>query len=188
MKISLILAASKNGVIGNKGLIPWSLKTDLKHFKDTTNGSVILMGRKTYETIKEPLPNRHNIVVSSGNSKFIDLDGQEIPFQEQLKTLKNLTHVKSVQEGIEFAKNTLKTDLLYIVGGSGIYEESLKYAQEAIITHVHAQVEGDAIFDFFSDDHKELDNWIKTSSVKYFKDQDNEYDFDINVYVHKTNK
>ena len=70
MKVSLIAAFDAGRVIGNNGSIPWSIKEDLEHFKEITDGSAIIMGRKTYESIGRPLPNRLNIVMTRNPKRF----------------------------------------------------------------------------------------------------------------------
>ena len=124
--IGLIVAYAKNRVIGNEGQIPWRIKGEQKRFRELTTGNVVVMGRRSYEEIGRPLPNRMTYVVS--NTKNFD--------QEGVKT------VKSIQEAIDLAgdKN------VYISGGARIYEEAMPYVEKMYITEVELEVDGDTFF------------------------------------------
>src|SRR3989344_2476082 len=103
--ITIIAAIAENGVIGNKGKIPWHFSEDFKHFKRTTENNVVVMGRKTYESLPEkfrPLPNRVNVVVSSS------MAGQE-----------GIEVARSYEEAIEKAKKHNKE--IFIIGGSSLF-------------------------------------------------------------------
>ena len=104
--IGLIVARSKNNVIGKNGQIPWRIKGEQKQFKELTTGNVVIMGRKSYEEIGHPLPNRKNIVVSS--SKNFDGD--------------NLFTAHSLKEALELAGN----QDIYIAGGYGLFKEAIE--------------------------------------------------------------
>lgn len=129
--IGLIVAYAKNRVIGNEGQIPWRIKGEQKRFRELTTGNVVVMGRRSYEEIGRPLPNRMTYVVS--NTKNFD--------QEGVKT------VKSIQEAIDLAgdKN------VYISGGARIYEEAMPYVEKMYITEVELEVEGDTFFPEFDE-------------------------------------
>ena len=103
--IGLIVARSKNNVIGKNGQIPWRIKGEQKQFKELTTGNVVIMGRKSYEEIGHPLPNRKNIVVSS--SKNFDGD--------------NLVTAHSLKEALELAGN----QDIFIAGGYGLFKEAI---------------------------------------------------------------
>lgn len=87
MEIILIAAMADNRVIGNKGQLPWYLPEDLQNFKRLTTGGVVIMGRKTYESIGKPLPNRRNIVLSSQELEFPGIDVSH-SIQEMLDMLR----------------------------------------------------------------------------------------------------
>lgn len=129
--IGLIVAYAKNRVIGNEGQIPWRIKGEQKRFRELTTGNVVVMGRRSYEEIGRPLPNRMTYVVS--NTKNFD--------QEGVKT------VKSIQEAIDLAgdKN------VYISGGARIYEEAMPFVEKMYITEVELEVEGDTFFPEFDE-------------------------------------
>ena len=108
--IALIVAYAKNKVIGNKGCIPWKIKGEQKRFRELTTGNIVIMGRKSYEEIGRPLPNRTTIVVSN-TKRFEDI---------------NLLTAKSLREAIELAGDRD----IFISGGAGIYEEALLFVEK----------------------------------------------------------
>ena len=121
--INLIAAVSQNYVIGNKQGIPWYLPSDFKHFKTTTLNSRVVMGRKTFESIGKPLPNRENIVLSSSMK---EIEGVKV--QASLK--------------IEVDKPT------FFIGGSSIYKDCLEFCDTLYITKVLKDVNGDTFFPY----------------------------------------
>lgn len=137
--IALIVAFAKDQVIGNKGCIPWKIKGEQKRFKELTTGNVVIMGRRSYEEIGKPLPNRSTIVISSTKN----YDGE------------NCMTAKSVAEAIEMAG---ERDI-YISGGARVYEEALPLVERMYITEVDLEVEGDTYFPPFDKEQfiKEID-------------------------------
>lgn len=107
--IALIVAHSRNRVIGNKGHMPWNLKNELKRFKALTTDHVVVMGRRTYESIGHPLPNRMNIVISC-TQNFDD---------------ENCMTAHSLEEAIHLAQVKAPGKTIYITGGERLYKESL---------------------------------------------------------------
>ncbi|MBQ4537005.1 MAG: dihydrofolate reductase [Lachnospiraceae bacterium] len=130
--IGLIVAYANNRVIGNKGCIPWRIKGEQKRFRELTTGNVVIMGRRSYEEIGRPLPNRTTIVVSG--TKNFDAE--------------NCMTAKSLQEAIEMAGDRD----IYISGGAGIYEAALPFVEKMYITEVDLEVEGDTFFPEFNPD------------------------------------
>ena len=131
--IGLIVARSKNNVIGKKGQIPWRIKGEQKQFKELTTGNTVIMGRRSYEEIGHPLPNRKNIIVS-GTQNY---------------TGENLVTVKSLKEAIEMCKG----ENVYICGGYGLYKEAVSMVDVMYITEVDTIVEdGDVFFPEFNKD------------------------------------
>lgn len=130
--IALIVAYAKNQVIGNKGIIPWKIKGEQKRFKELTTGNVVIMGRRSYEEIGRPLPNRTTVVVST--TKNFDA--------------KNCMTAKSLQEAIAMAgdKN------IYISGGAKLYEEALPLVEKMYVTEIDCDFEGDTFFPQFDKD------------------------------------
>ncbi len=128
--IGLIVARSKNNVIGKNGQIPWKIKGEQKQFKELTTGNVVIMGRKSYEEIGHPLPNRMNIVVS-GSANY---------------TGENLLTVKSLKEAIEAAGDAD----VYVSGGYGLFKEAMPMVDKMYITEIDMEVEdGDVFFPEF---------------------------------------
>ena len=128
--IGLIVARSKNNVIGRNGQIPWRIKGEQKQFKELTTGNVVVMGRRSYEEIGKPLPNRKNIVVSS-TKKF---EGE------------NLVTVSSLKEALEEAGDRD----VFISGGYGLFREALPLVDVMYVTEVDVVVEdGDVFFPEF---------------------------------------
>ena len=127
--ISLIVAYAKNHVIGNKGCIPWRIKGEQKRFKELTTGNVVIMGRRSYEEIGHPLPNRMNIIVS--NTKKFEAE--------------NCMTAGSLKEAIEMAGDRE----IFISGGARLYEESLPYVEKMYVTEIDCEIEGDTYFPDF---------------------------------------
>lgn len=147
--IGLIVARSKNNVIGKNGEIPWNIKGEQKQFKELTTGNVVIMGRKSFEEIGKPLPNRKNIIVSR-NEKF---SGE------------NLITASSLQEALELTKG----EKVFVAGGCGLYEEALPLVDVMYITEVDIEIEdGDVFFPEF--DETEFEKTVIESGgeeVKY---------------------
>lgn len=127
--IALIVAFAKNRVIGNEGHIPWKIEGEQKRFKELTTGNVVVMGRRTFEEIGRPLPNRTTIVVSSTNR-----------FESE-----NCHTVRTLQEAIKLAGNRD----IYISGGTRLYAESIDLVDKMYITEIEAEFEGDTFFPEF---------------------------------------
>lgn len=130
MKIIIIAAVSKNGVIGKNGTIPWHSKAELQHFKKTTMGFPIIMGRKTWESIGRALPGRLNIVLTSKEFK---------------SDSENLIYIDSLEKALELCESK-KYDKCFIIGGSQIYKTAMESADEMIITRMPFEIEGDSYF------------------------------------------
>jgi len=126
--LALIVAVARNGVIGNQGGLPWHISEDLKHFKKTTSGHAIIMGRKTYDSIGRPLPKRRNIVVT----RQADLE------------LPGCDRAKSLDEAIALARTT--DPCPFIIGGASLYEEALPMTTELHLTMIDEDIEGDTYF------------------------------------------
>lgn len=120
---------SSNRVIGADGKIPWRLPEDMKFFKQTTLGHVILMGRKTYESLGRPLPGREHWVVSR-NANFLGV-----------RMIRDLADIAEPGDGRE----------LFLIGGAELYAQLLPQCSELLLTHVKAEVEGDAFFPSFEE-------------------------------------
>ena len=147
--IGLIVARSKNNVIGKNGQIPWKIKGEQKQFRELTTGNAVIMGRKSYEEIGHPLPNRMNIVVSRSANY----------------TGENLVTVKSLQEAIEAAGDVD----VYVAGGYGLFLEAISIVDIMYITEIDIEIEdGDVFFPDF--DKKNFDITIGETAgedIKY---------------------
>ncbi len=131
--VSLVVAVARNGVIGRDGGLPWRLSSDLKRFKLNTIGRPVLMGRKTFESIGRPLPERDNIVVT--RDKAFERAGVFL--------------VTSVGEGLALSKvkaKLRKVNEICVIGGGEIYRQTIALADKLIVTFVEAEVEGDTRF------------------------------------------
>lgn len=127
MPLSLIVAYAQNRTIGRDNTLPWKLAGDLAHFKRTTLGHPIIMGRKTWDSLGRPLPGRRNIVIS----------------RDRTKAAAGAEFVASLDEALE---RLAPNEDAYIIGGAQIYQQALAHANHVVATEVQAIVEGDAFF------------------------------------------
>lgn len=138
MIISIIAAMGRNKVIGKNNCLPWKLPADMKRFKELTMAKPVIMGRKTFESIKKPLPNRKNIIITR------DKDYQA----------ENCIIVHSVKEAL---KSTEGNEETMIIGGAEIFKEFLPMANKMYLTLIDEVFEGDAYFpDYNESDWKEV--------------------------------
>jgi len=161
--ISHVVALSNNNVIGKDNDLPWNLKTDLKHFREYTTNKLLIMGRKTYESIGRPLPNRINYVVSGTISKI-----------EGAKVFRN------TQDAIDTAIdqcNLNNKDEIVIIGGGYLFRDTLEVTNKLVLTKVDCDIDGDIFYPEIN-----FSNWEKLSSTNFSKDMDNEYDFVVEEY------
>ena len=119
-----IVAVDKNGAIGKSGKLPWHYSADMKFFKETTTGNAVVMGHNTWRSLKKPLPNRLNIVLSRKS---------EIEPQDSVVVLRDVESVLSLAE-------TLDKDL-YVIGGEQVYRSFLPYVDKWIVTEVPLTIE-----------------------------------------------
>jgi len=165
MIISHLVALSNNFVIGVNNELPWKLKKDLQHFSSYTQNKAIVMGRKTYESIGRPLPNRKNIVISSS------LNAQE-----------GIDIVSSLDQGIEVAKQwnkaKAKIEEIVLIGGGYVFEESKNMVNKLILTRVDCDIVGDVFYPKI-----DFSSWEKISVELFEQDDENQYDFSIETFV-----
>lgn len=133
IKITIVVAVSENGVIGNDGDMPWKLSTDLKRFKALTLGKPLIMGRKTFESIGRPLPGRPHVIVSR-NPEFHPEGVEVAPSLEAA-----IDRAAAIASG-------LGVDEIFVVGGGDIYRQALPLADTLYVTHVEAELAGDTRF------------------------------------------
>lgn len=132
--LTAIVAAAENRAIGLHGHIPWHLPEDLKFFRRTTSGHAILMGRKTWQSIGRPLPNRVNIVLSR------TLAAEDAPGAVVVRTL---------EQALAAAPSDVK---LYVIGGEEVYRLAWPQTGEILLTHVEGRPEADAFFPAWEDE------------------------------------
>lgn len=157
--VTIVVAMGEKNEIGSNNQLLWHLPKDLKHFKDLTSGHPVIMGRKTYESIGKPLPNRTNIVISR----------QKDWFEE------GILIVGSIKEAVKFAKKI--DEEVFIIGGGNIYEQTMDITDKLEVTLVKADLEADTFFPKIDDKI-----WMKTQEVCHEKDEKNPYDFCFQTY------
>lgn len=159
MKIKIIVAVTENNAIGRNGELLFHFKEDLKNFKKLTTNNIVLMGRKTFESIGKPLPNRINIVLTK-NAHNIGTD---------------IICKKSLEEALQYAKDISNEKDLYIIGGGQLYKEALQkdIVDEVILTRIKAKVEdADTFFPKLDYANEWTINSVESYSEGYGKDYD----------------
>ena len=152
MTISIIAAVSRNGVIGDDGGVPWHLPSDMRSFVTITMGKPLIMGRKTWESLKGALPGRTNIVVT--RREDYEADGAVV--------------VRSPEEALERARREAgERGEVMVAGGSSIYEAFLPAADRMYLSRVDADVEGDTRFP-----EVDWEEWQTVHEVRVDRDED----------------
>jgi len=161
--ISHVVALSNNRVIGVDNDLPWRLKKDLAHFKAYTTNKIIIMGRKTFESIGRPLPNRINFVVST---TITEIEGAQV--------------FKSTKEALSEANKLcikLNYEEIVIIGGGYLFRDTLSVVNKLVLTEVDCEIDGDVYYPDI-----DLDSWQNTEMSEHEKDSENEFDFKVLVY------
>jgi len=159
--ISIIVAVAENNVIGKDNQLIWHLPEDMKYFKQTTAGHTVVMGRKTWDSLRiKPLPNRRNIVVTSQNRM---IEGAEV--------------VNSIEAAVALCEGEAEC---FVIGGETIYRQFLPYTNKLYLTKVHSDFEGDTFFEMLNPAE-----WELTKSDDRKADERNKYDFSFLVYTRK---
>ena len=161
--ISHVVALSNNSVIGVDNNLPWNLKTDLSHFKEYTTNKIIVMGRKTYESIGRPLPNRINYVVSN---TIDEIEGAFV--------------FNSIDSAINNAKDYCdkkNLDEIVIIGGGFLFRDTVSITNKLVLTRVDCEIKGDVYYPEI-----DLNNWTEIESRSFLKDLDNDYNFIVSTY------
>ncbi|RZK50264.1 MAG: dihydrofolate reductase [Pedobacter sp.] len=161
--ISLVVAIAENYAIGKNNQLLWHLPADLKHFKTITSGHSIIMGRKTFESIGKPLPNRRNIIISRQTN--LEIPGIEL--------------VNSLSQALQLTESEHE---IFIIGGAMIYEEALPYAQKIYLTRVKASFEADAFFPKLPPEE-----WDVIDSEYFNADDKNPFGYSIETLVRRKN-
>ena len=165
MIISHLVALSNNFVIGVNNDLPWKLKKDLQHFSTYTQNKAIVMGRKTFESIGRPLPNRKNIVISSS-----------LESQEGLEVVPNLN--QAIEVASQWNKDKLAGEEIVLIGGGYVFEESKNIVNKLVLTRVECEINGDVFYPQI-----DLSDWKEISQESFKRDSENEYDFRIETLV-----
>lgn len=144
MRIIIISAIAKNSVIGrSNGEMPWHLKEEFQHFKQTTLGFPVIMGRKTFETLGKPLKDRENLIVTRNQNFNVNFDETKI--------------FHSIKDSITYCESK-NYEKAFIIGGGEIYKQALPLADEMILSFMKFEADGDVLFPNF-----DKENWEITS-------------------------
>jgi dihydrofolate reductase len=145
--------------------LPWKLKKDLQHFSAYTQNKAIVMGRKTFESIGRPLPNRKNIVISSS-----------LESQESLEVVPNLN--QAIEVANQWNKDNSAEEEIVLIGGGYVFEESKNIVNKLVLTRVECEIDGDVFYPQI-----DLSDWKEISRESYKSDSENEYDFRIETLI-----
>ena len=156
--LTIIAAIGKNGELGKDNDLIWHLPNDLRRFKKITAGHHVIMGRKTFESLGKPLPNRTNIVIS----------------RNKTYTAEGCIVVNSLQEAIDAAQ---EDENPFILGGAQIYKQALEIADVLDLTRVDASLEADAFFPEI-----DLEKWKEVTREEHQKDEKHQYNYSFVTY------
>jgi dihydrofolate reductase len=160
--VSLIAAMAQNRVIGHDGGLPWRLPRDMRRFQRLTTGHAVIMGRKTYDSVGQPLPNRRNLVVT----RSIDYRPPGV----------------RVFHSLDDALLAADCGEVFVAGGAEIYRLAFPRAVRLYLTVVHAVVEGDTFFPAFA-----MDDWHLEEDLRYPSDERHPFAHSFRFYVRRSN-
>lgn len=160
-ELTIIAAASTNNVIGFDNKLIWNIPKDLKRFKELTQGHSVIMGRKTFESLPSPLPNRRNIVVT--RNKDYSPEGIEV--------------FSSIEDAIYVCKDDLQP---FIIGGGEIYSQTINLVDKIELTRVYKDYQGDAFFPDIP-----LDKFELTNELVNYLDDDSNTKYSFLTYIKK---
>ncbi|MBO5813181.1 MAG: dihydrofolate reductase [Alistipes sp.] len=155
--VSVIVAVAENGVIGDKNTLLWHISEDLRNFKRVTSGHPVIMGRKTFDSLGRPLPNRTNVVITRQN---LEIEGCKV--------------VHSLEEALSLFS---PEEEVFVIGGAQIYAEALPLADRFYLTRVHHAYEGDTSFPKWNESE-----WSLMESERFERGEKYEYPFTIEIY------
>lgn len=158
--ISLIAAIGKNNELGKGNTLLWSMPADMKHFRDTTSLHAVIMGRKTFESIRNPLPNRRNIVIT-----------RDVKYKKRGAEI-----VHSFNEALDLFPD--QNEEIFVIGGAEIYKRTMPIADKLYITHIEAT---DSEADSFFPEIIPI-VWNETSHEKHLADEKNSFNYTFSVY------
>jgi len=162
MIVSIIVAVGEKGEMGLHNQLPWYLPADMKYFKTTTAGHHVVMGRKTYESLGKPLPNRVNVVITRNPD-----------FKADARIVTN------IQSAIDIAEEGNEKEC-FILGGADIFKQSIPLCDKMYITRIHQTFEADTFFPAIN-----VSDWKLESSEAHEPDEKNKYSYTFEVYVKK---
>ena len=157
--IAILVAASENNEIGKGNAIPWRMPVDMRYFKKLTTDRVVIMGRKTYESIGKLLPDRANVIVTR---------------QPEFRVAGAFV-AHSLRDALEKGKASGRD--VFVIGGEEIYKQALPYVDRVYLTRIHAHIDGDAYFPVLS-----KSEWTLISSESNAPDEKNKFACDFEVY------
>lgn len=160
-ELHLIVAHARNGAIGIDGKVPWYLPEDLKHFKRTTLGKPVIMGRKTWESLGRPLPGRKNVVITR-QADYVAEGACVVP---------------TIEAALEAVKDE---PVAFIMGGAQIYEQTLPLVKVAHVTVINADYDADAYFKPLDDEH-----WLLDEEQTFPATDAHPFSFSIRRYLQK---
>ncbi len=160
MIVSMIVAAAQNDVIGKENQLPWHMPADMKYFKQTTSGHCIIMGRKTFDALGKPLPNRTNIIIT--RQEDFSAEGCMV--------------VNQLQQAIDYAKDHGETEC-FIIGGGDIFIQALVWTDKVYLTRIHHDFEGDTFFPALS-----KTDWKEVLNDKHLPDEKNKFPYSFEVF------
>jgi dihydrofolate reductase len=163
VRVGLIVAASTNNAIGKNNQLLWHLPKDLKFFKNKTWGMVVVMGRKTFESVNKPLPGRVNIVITTKADWKAE----------------GVWVAKDLEDALAQAQTTNCKEI-FIIGGGEIYKQTMPIADKIYMTRVHAQIDGDTFFPAIDET-----KWVLSSHEDFNADEKHAYDFSFQTWVRK---
>jgi dihydrofolate reductase len=164
VEIVLVVAIGENGVIGRNGKLPWRLKSELQHFKRVTLNHPVVMGRKTFQSLKRPLPERTNIVLT----------------RKAGEAQAGVIYASDLDEALALARADAKrrgAGAIMVIGGSDVFARTLPVADRLELTRVHASPEGDVWFPDLAPGA-----WRQTRSERHARGPDDEFDYTICTY------
>ena len=160
MMITHVVAASTNHCIGKDGKLLWHLPNDMRFFKDTTWGSVVIMGRKTFESVGKPLAGRVNIVITRQGSW----------------SCQGVLTATSISNAFDLARETNCLEV-FVIGGAEIYDQSMSVTSRIYLTRVHAQIDGDTYYRFPNDS-----SWTLINNHDFQADEKHLYNYSIQTW------
>ncbi len=160
--VAIAVAIGENQAIGKNNQLLWHMPADLKFFKQTTSGHTVIMGRKTFDSVGKPLPNRRNVVIT--RDPELQIEGVEL--------------VNSLDEALEITKTEEKP--VFIVGGAEIYRQALPKTDKLYLTTIHHNFDADTFFPDF-----DRSEWTVISSEPHKADEKNKYDYTFEVLERK---